>query len=313
MRKTAGKKMKKAISFFGISLIFLLLLSNGTTVRGDVEGDTDGDTTTVQTDGLVVEIKGGFNVPFYFFWSTDSPDVKYKIQMDSIFEANDSNINGVYDLASDKKVPGSGITLASLTWEFSDLTTETNSLGEVTAIDFSLNTAESMNPTIDDTFIQFDNHIDRDSGSQLKFDVIIDNYEFSSPQSMLVLAFKIQSQGEASQDGQTVSFGDGFFHSENTASDDNGEISVGLSQANEDGGKLYLAYEQFTGKMIHDPTIGVGSSPDGGVVEDTDQNLGDDFDVLPKLSKGSLITPTILATIVFLGIPVIIYSVKRNS
>ena len=219
------------------------------------------------------------------------------------------------DLGTDKKVPASDLSLASLTWEFSELITETNSLGDVTAIDFSLNTTTgSRNPTADDTLIQFDNHIDRDDGAQLKFDVIIDNYEFSSSESILVLGFKIQSQGDVSQDGQTVSFGDGFFHSEDTASDDNGEISVGLSQANEDGnGKLYLAYEQFTGKMIHDPTIGVGSSPDGGVVEDTDQNLGDDSDVLPKLSKGSLITPTILATIVFLGIPVIIYSFKRNS
>ena len=65
--------MKKAISFFGISLIFLLLLSTGTTVKGDVEGDTDGDTITVQTDGLVVEIKGGVEVKSYNFHYKQAP------------------------------------------------------------------------------------------------------------------------------------------------------------------------------------------------------------------------------------------------
>ncbi len=303
--------MKKVISFFSISLIFLLLLSTGTTVSGDVDGETEADTTTVQTDALVVEIKGGFNVPFYFFWDADSPDVKYKIQMDGIFEANDSNSDGVYDLGTDKKVGGASVSLASLSWEFSELLKGTDNSGEVTSIDFNMTTTtESNNPLAADTSVQFRNHLDQDASSQLKFDVIIDNYEFSDSEAMLVLAFKIQSQGDASQDGQTISFGDGFFHSEDTATDDNGEISVGLSQGNEQGeGKLYLAYENFEGKMVHDPTIGFG----GSVSEETDQNLGDDKKVLPKLSRGSLFAPTILATIVFIGIPVIIYTVKRNS
>ena len=93
--------------------LFLLLLSTGTAVNGDVEGDTNTSVSTVVISALVVEIKGGFNVPFYFFWIADSPDVKYKIQMDSIFEANDINTDGVYDLGTDENISGSDVSLAS--------------------------------------------------------------------------------------------------------------------------------------------------------------------------------------------------------
>jgi hypothetical protein len=203
-------------------------------------------------------------VPFYFYWDNNDADSTYRVQFSSLFEATDTNGDNTFD-NTDTRIAGSVMSLSSLDWTFSDVVNETNANNEVTTIHFNI-TGSEKNTQTDSFYIQFRNHIDVASEkNELKFDIVINNYEWNDDSAILVLGYKIQSthpnyNGETNQNGNTVRFGDGYFESNSTANDDNSTITSGLSTGSETGENnpfIYVSYEHFDGEMIHDPTIGV--------------------------------------------------------
>lgn len=299
-------------------MVFLLITATTITTNAKMGAKKKSGNTTIETDTLAVEIKGGLNVPSFFFWHIDEDNTTYKLQLDQIFEAVDNNSNEVYNLGEDKRVANSHLSLASLNWNFSDFEEEKDSSDVTTAIHFNLTTSAGKgNPLHDNLLIQFRMHITSSNDAELKFDVIIDGYTFKDDSAMLVVGFKLITAGneEPSQNDDTVQFGDGYFSSEPTAQDDDGTIAVGLSTGNEgESKKIFLAYEHFSGKLVHDPTIGVVTNTISDGDGTTDQDLRQiDDSLLPELSKAALITSSILATLAFIMVPSIIYILKKKS
>jgi len=247
--------MNRKLQFFGFLLGVLLMMSITSSVAvGTNQGKSDN--VQVSTDNLVVQVTGGGNVPMYTFWNVNDNTTKYKVQFSQAFEAQDSTTNGTagaFDHGIDSQVPGSTLALSKLSWGFSNVTNDNN--GNV-----------NFNLTSSDGTFQFRNHLTANNQDSMKFDVLINNYQFKSSDSMLVLAFKVLVQGnsgdsspDTNQNGNSVAFNNGFFQSADTASAGSANINVGLTTGN--GAMIYLAYQNFNGSnLVHDPTVGVQAS-----------------------------------------------------
>ncbi|MCY3412711.1 MAG: hypothetical protein INQ03_13820 [Candidatus Heimdallarchaeota archaeon] len=261
------------ISIFSLFLIFSIPVS----AQG-IGAQTSNGIVTLDTDKIVIEIKGGSNIPSFFFHEVGEDTETYKLQLDAIMEVVDNNSNGIYDLDEDKKVASSIISLATLNWEFSDLVEEKDG-EEVTAVHFNItSTSEGAgnNPTSDELFMQFRMHMDLNNSAEIKFDVVIDGYEFIEDNSIFVLAFKLTTTNNENivQSQNKFEFGKGYFESEEKASDVSGETKVAVSYGEEQSDKkIYLAYEQFDGLMIHDPIIGLNLDSDAAFLDFTSIGL----------------------------------------
>ncbi|MHA2501803.1 MAG: hypothetical protein ACXAE3_02855 [Candidatus Kariarchaeaceae archaeon] len=304
----------KKMQLFGALLGLVLVM--GATSGNAVTLAQGGGNVTVATDELTVKITGGGNVPMYQFWDTEDDSTKYKLQFSAVFEAEDNEENGtlgVYDLGEDKKVGPTNIALASLSWEFSDFENDTDG-----SIHFNL----TSTATNDGMTIQFNNHLYAGEENSMKFDVVINNYTFDSVDTILVFAFKLLVQngdedvdGESEQDGDTVSFGDGFFQSEETAVSDGKVVNVGLSTGSDEGSKIYLAYGQFSGDLVHDPTVGVQASaviPDDTTTGGDGPNLADASDETfiswdERISREDAGLTTFFASFIAVVVPVSLY------
>ena len=301
-------------------MVFLLIASTGVISSSAINAEEQNGTVTLETDALIMEIRGASNVPQFFFWENANDTTTYKFQLDQIFEAIDNNTNGVYDLDEDTMVANSMISLTSRIWEFSDFVLETDADDVTTAIHFNMTSTEDHTtehgnaPVTNEVMIQFRIHIYLEQEASIKFDVVIDGYEFANDEAMLVVAFKLittENQNEVqaqvkSEVQNKLSFGDAYFESKDTA-DVNGTneqlavgLSYGLEEGEESGNKIYLAYEHFDGSMVHDPILGL-SSVDGVPVDGAEDT-----------EEGALFSTGIFATIGFLTIPVIVYKKKNN-
>ena len=110
----------KLSKFLLISMVFLLIASTGVISSSAINAEEQNGTVTLETDALIMEIRGASNVPQFFFWENANDTTTYKFQLDQIFEAVDNNSNGIYDLGEDTMVVNSMIALASRIWEFSE-------------------------------------------------------------------------------------------------------------------------------------------------------------------------------------------------
>lgn len=284
-----------------IVVISLMLLS-GSQIGVIAQGppvDVSSDNFTVDTGQITIKVTGGGNVPIYTFWETVNDDTEYRVQFTKIFEVFDDNSDGVYDQDTDRIVPGPPYALAALSWDFSEVTSDED--------------GSHFNISSSDGLFTFANHVGNDATS-LKFDVIIsEDFTFQSTESLLVLGFSLKNIENAGDETieqveSSVAFDDAFFNIEETAQDENGDINVGLSTGSEEGGSLaYIAYEQFTGQMVHDPTVGIDE--DGIQVDDTDQITVGLW--APGISKGLAALSALFATTITILIPMAYYKRKK--
>ena len=271
--------MKYRVLFMTIIVALLTFSINANAVSLNIGGDIE------VTTGEIVITMPSAQVPFYFFYSLANPDTTYRIQFDALFEVADLNDDSLYNQADETPVPNSFIALAQMNWGFGEFINDTVD-GTITAIHFNITGASAFNPTIGSLTIQFRNHISLVGNStELKFDVVINNYSWQddSATTMLVFAYKLQVIGDDNYEGtpdinddtssDMVSFGNGFFESESTAEGVNSNevvnaaVSLGGS-AGADGDdadpRIYVAYSHFESDLVHDPTIGIEATSDDG-------------------------------------------------
>jgi len=247
---------------------------------------------TFVADTLTIKVPTS-QVPFYFFWQTDHTDTTYRVAFDTIFEIRDSNGNGLFD-STEQLVPNSVFPLALLDWQMSDIVNTTNN--GLTTYNFNLTGSAGNNPQVGDVYIAFNNHITVNGNeSELKFDIIINNYVWtdSSESTMLVLGFKLTSTddlytGTPTRNQTRATFGNAYMETVQTATMNNGtdhQLNVSMSigdgsrvNSQDSDARIYLAYTHFDGNMTHDPSLGLlsveddGSSattPTGDTTEDT--------------------------------------------
>lgn len=283
-----GNTHMKGKITLSLMMTVLLVMSFGaqTTVLAQNDGNVRFD-----TGEIYIEITGNGNVPKFTFAPSEDRNDSYQVFFSQIIEVNDTLDNGVYDPEIDTRV--TSYALPSFDWQITDIDNRTDGSAHF-----------NISSVGEDFTVQFNNHLTPDV-ADFKFDVAFEDYTFTETSkngkdnytsSMIVLAFKLTygDDANASQNGDTVNFGDGgFFNIEDTASTDDGSIDVGLSyEVNGSEAVVYVAYPEFTGSMFHDPTLGVQASSLDSGEESDDRNTeqeGSPFGIFGLLGLVALI------------------------
>jgi hypothetical protein len=244
---------------------------------------------TLSTDSLEIRVVGANTSPHFHWWSPSNPTVDYHMKFVSLFEANDTDSDGIFTRGVDTQI-GPRFMLPLTNWEFSGFQTETD--GEnITAVHFNFTSVERFDPRPAgmeynwthlpslpsyDVMVQIRVHINMDSPSEAKFDVIIDGWNWSYDTSILVFQFVItesnhglgQQESAPSQFNKTATkfqFSNGYMEYEPTALAANNTLQVKASHGEgvglEAGESVYLAFEYFGNEtLVYDPILGVESS-----------------------------------------------------
>lgn len=249
---------------------------------------------TLTTDDIDIRISGVSQTPHFHWWDPDSPDVDYHVMFVKLFEANDTDVDGVFTLNTDMMV-GPAYALPTSEWEFEGFEFEMEG-DNVTAVHFNLTSTESHDPRPEglgmgnlpnmdpfDVMVQLRIHIDLENPGEMKFDVVIDGWEWTHDDSILVLQFTVsesnhgQSAGDRdptgfSEDATKFSFGAGYMEYEETAMAAQNQIEVKASHGEgtglEAGESVYLAFEYFGNETLeYDPILGVESET-GNILTD---------------------------------------------
>ncbi|MDF1539713.1 MAG: hypothetical protein P1Q69_12505, partial [Candidatus Thorarchaeota archaeon] len=194
---------------------------------------------TLSTDSIEIRITGVNQSPHFHWWDPNNESVDYHMRFISMFEINDTNDDGIFTRHVDSVV-GARFMLPTAGWVFSGFLNETED-GEVTAIHFNFTTTTEYDPRPGggnyshlpdmpafDVMVQIRVHMDLANPSEVKFDVIIDGWDWTYDDSSLVLQFTIvesnhgQGQPEVhprgfQRDGTKFNFSRGFMEYEESA------------------------------------------------------------------------------------------------
>ena len=281
-----------------LSLFAFLLLALGVPFAAaqntGIQYQQSAGIATLTTDDIDIKITGANQAPHFHWWDPNTPTVDYHVMFVKLFEANDTNTDGVFDLDTDHMI-GPAFALPSTGWDFSDFDVEEED-GNVTAVHFNFTTTSEHNPRPGgpggnygnlpdlpsfDVMIQVRVHIDLENPGEFKFDLIIDGWEWTYEDSLLVLQFTVtesnhgQNQGDRdpagfTRDGTKFSFENGYMEYEPTALAAQNTLEVkasyGEGTGQEAGESVYLAFENFGNETLeYDPTLGIEPSTDGSL------------------------------------------------
>jgi hypothetical protein len=244
---------------------------------------------TLTTEDIDIKVTGVNQAPHFHWWDPNNPTVDYHVMFVKLFEANDTNSDGIFDLGSDSMV-GPHFALPTIGWDFSGFEIEQEG-GNVTAVhyNFTSTTTHDPRPTGSgenyghlpslptfDVMIEIRVHIDLENPGEFKFDLVIDGWEWTYDDSILVLQFTVtessHGQNQGDQDptnfghtGTQFSFGNGYMQYEPTALAAQNTLEVKASYGEgtglEAGESVYLAFENFGNEtMEYDPILGIEPS-----------------------------------------------------
>jgi hypothetical protein len=281
-----------------LSLFAFLLLALGVPFaaaqNSGIQYQQSAGIVTLTTDDIDIRITGANQAPHFHWWDPNTPTVDYHVMFVKLFEANDTNTDGVFDLDTDHMV-GPVFALPTTDWDFSSFDLEEED-GNVTAVHFNFTTTTEHDPRPGgpggnygnlpdlpsfDVMIQVRVHIDLENPGEFKFDLVIDGWEWTYEDTLLVLQFTVtesshgQNQGESAptdfaRDGTKFNFGNGYMEYEETALAAQNALEVkasyGEGTGQEAGESVYLAFENFGNETLeYDPTLGVVPSTDGSL------------------------------------------------
>jgi hypothetical protein len=247
---------------------------------------------TLTTDEIEVKVTGNNQAPHFQWWDPNNPTVDYHVMFVKMFEANDTNENGAFDIGTDSMV-GPVFALPTINWEFSGFDTDTD--GEnVTAVHFNFTTTATHDPrpvgqggygelpplSDFELTIQVRVHMDLSEPGEFKFDLIVEGWEWTFEDSIFVLQFTItesnhgQNQGERDPAGFqemtqfNFTFGAAYMECADEALAAQNTLEVKASHGEgtglEAGESVYLAFEYFGNETLeYDPILGIDSTTTG--------------------------------------------------
>ncbi|MGY5854678.1 MAG: hypothetical protein RTU92_14005 [Candidatus Thorarchaeota archaeon] len=244
---------------------------------------------TLTTEEIDIKVTGANQAPHFHWWDPNNPTVDYHVMFVKLFEANDTNSNGVYDLGTDLML-GPAFALPAINWDFSGFDVDEEN-GSVTEVHFNFTTTTSHDPRPDgpggygnlpdiqefDLMIQVLVHMDLSEPGEFKFDLVIDGWVWSDSDSILVLQFNVaesnhgQNEGEREPAGfqqktqSNFTFGNAYMECAEEAFAAQNEVQVKASHGQPAGleaaESVYLAFEYFGNETLeYDPTLGIESS-----------------------------------------------------
>ena len=196
---------------------------------------------SLTTDDISIKVTGNNQAPHFHWWDPNSPDVDYHVMFVKMFEANDTNADGVFENDTDRVI-GAPFALPTTGWDFSGFEVEEEG-GNTTAVHFNFTTTTEYDPRPEGTGPDYGNlpsmpafnvsvevrvHLDMTNPGQMKFDLVVDGWDWTYEESILVLQFTVtesnhgQLQGEDApsgfqRDGTKFQFENGYFEYNETA------------------------------------------------------------------------------------------------
>jgi len=253
---------------------------------------------TLTTDDIAIKVTGNNQAPHFHWWDPNTPDVDYHVMFVKMFEANDTNADGAFTNGTDHII-GAPFALPTTNWDFSDFKVDEED-GNTTAVHFNFTTTSEHDPRPTGIGVDYGNlpsmpafnvsikirvHLNLTTPGEMKFDLIVDGWNWTYEDSILVLQFTVtesthgQLQGSDApsgfqRDGTKFQFENGYFQYEETALAANNTLQVRASYGEgigqEAGESIYLAFENFGEDTLeYDPIIGMDSADSTGLPLDT--------------------------------------------
>lgn len=284
-----------------LALFALMLVGIGlplATAQGNsIEYQYSAGIVTLTTDDIAIKVTGNNQAPHFHWWDPNTPTVDYHVMFVKMFEANDTNADGAFTNSTDHII-GAPFALPTTNWDFSGFETEEED-GNTTAVHFNFTTNSEYDPRPEGTGIDYGMlpsmsafnvsievrvHLNLTNPGEMKFDLVVDGWEWTYEDSILVLQFTVtesshgQLQGETDpagfhKTGTQFQFENGYFEYEETALAANNSLKVKASYGEgigmEAGQSIYLAFENFGDETLeYDPILGVEASTSTGFVLD---------------------------------------------
>ncbi len=246
---------------------------------------------TLSTDSLEVKVVGANQSPNFLWYDPGNASIDYRMRFVSLFEVNDTDSDGVFTRGLDDVI-GPRFMLPTAGWEFSGFVTDMD--GEnVTAIHFNFTTTSEFDPRPGgptgsyghlpdveqfDLMVQIRVHLYMENPDEVKFDVVIDGWNWTYDDSILVMQFTIteRNHGEGNPEmtpggfhktGTKFNFNNAYMHYEEEALALEAQnalqvkASYGEGIGSENGESVYLAFEYFgNDTMVYDPILGIESA-----------------------------------------------------
>ncbi len=251
---------------------------------------------SLETDDIAIKVTGNDQAPHFHWWDPNTPDVDYHVMFARMFEANDTNDDGIYENGTDIMI-GAQFVLPTTGWVFSGFETVEDD-GNITEVHFNFTTEATFDPRPEgtgtdyghlpnlpafDVNVSINVHMYLDSPGEFKFDLIVEGWSWTYEESLLVLMFTVtesahgQNQGDNDPSGfhkvgTKFQFENGYFEYEETALAANNTLQVrasfGEASGEYSGNAVYLAFENFGDETLeYDPVLGVLPSTAGLVLD----------------------------------------------
>jgi len=308
--------MNTKTKIFGLSMLVLMLLTLTQVSAADkaLGYQEQNKLVTITYDSITIKVNAGGMVPKFQYIESIS-GFEYNVQLKTIVEYLDFNEDGAFQYnetaiwSEDPDPPMPAISnilsLSSIRWVFSGFEVEyTEGTEEISAIHFSFDSDLVMVPFYSDLEMEINTHIYLDDnttngytvlgGTELKFDIVIRNWEWQRNDTNLALRFdiaplkntyqlndtngnacdiknnttgyetKVMNQEQIKQMYQIHGEGvDGYFAYANRAqykvasSYEYGTVNASHSSLGDGTLQTYLSFDHFEDEMIYDPSVGV--------------------------------------------------------
>ena len=227
---------------------------------------------SLETDDIAIKVTGNDQAPHFHWWDPNTPDVDYHAMFVRMFEANDTNSDGVFDNETDVMI-GAPFVLPTVGWDFSGFeTVEVD--GNTTEVHFNFTTDATFDPRPEGTGMDYGSlpslpefdvsisvnvHMYLENPGEFKFDLIVDGWTWTYEDSILVLMFTVtesahgQTHGDSTpsgfqRDGTKFQFENGYFEYNETALAANNSLQVrasyGEATGSYSGNAIYLSFDK---------------------------------------------------------------------
>ena len=251
---------------------------------------------SLETDDIAIKVTGNDQAPHFHWWDPNTPDVDYHVMFVRMFEANDTNSDGIFENGTDIMI-GAPFVLPSIGWDFSGFDTVSDD-GNITEVHFNFTTEATFDPRPEgtgtdyghlpnlpafDVNVSINVHMYLDNPGEFKFDLVVEGWSWTYEDSILVLMFTVtqsahgQNQGDNDpsgfhQVGTKFQFEHGYFEYEETALAANNTLQVkssfGDAPGSYSGNAIYLSFENFGNETLeYDPVLGILPSQPGLVLD----------------------------------------------
>ena len=251
---------------------------------------------SLETDDIAIKVTGNDQAPHFHWWDPNSPDVDYHVMFVKMFEANDTNADGIFQNDTDVMI-GAPFVLPTAGWDFSGFETVEEE-GSTTEVHFNFTTEATFDPRPEGSGIDYGHlpslatfdvnvsinvHMNLTTPGEFKFDLVVEGWSWTYEDSILVIMFTVtesahgQIQGDTGPSGfhkvgTKFQFENAFFEYEETALAASNTLQVKASFGDASGGysgnAVYLAFENFGDETLYyDPILGVEPSEPGLILD----------------------------------------------